>query len=473
MLADHYSPLHSYLRVSDLFMVRRTCKSAWKRITHSTLTKANVVKVALGAGRPDWRSAHVPLLRWCAANDAVFGMSSWKEIGATGDAVVIGECLALVPVGGLLKVLEGAASAGHGRLALDLMRHLSPTDQGELQEDEMRTAVATGGVLEVAQQIDADPSTWHGTTLQRALAHGHLLFVQWALADTEPIPVSQYVSCAVSSGNMELVEWLVGRGWPIDEAAYGAAARSGSLAMLEWVKARAVAPTPNAVSEAVKGGHLHVIEWLVSHGSELTAGDLCVAAYEQDQVVVDWLLDRDCPYSPKQLTLWSCSNKGGSDLFFWLLDRGIECDADMCMREAFRNPAFDVALIHQRLGTPLHEHYIRKAAYASDIDQVRYGLGVGAKVCQTALSTMIRKGDSAMLDLVLGHPSLASLEPTRVHNLLRRALTWVLEMPAEIKKVFIDHGFTITAKQRGFWESVVGTGLSFELVPDQSAVSTR
>jgi hypothetical protein len=435
LLADPAIPLRQRLRDADLFMVRRTCKGAWSSLTHAAVTRDNAVRIALGDGGDD---AHVPMLHWCLDIGATFQEGHAEAVGAIGDNGIATDLLAHGGPYDLLALLRGAVAAGRSETVQMLMAQMPPDSTSLLDTFDFRYAVVTGAQLDLAKQVDPNPAGWGFNLALRALSQGHAEFARWALADVAPAD-GRFVSAAAESGSLDLVSWLVEKGWPLGRDTMDKAAQSGNMDLVRWLAEKGAEPTRSALVRAARGGHTTVIDWLLQRpDQELTEHVMYAAAEYSTAETVDWLLARGCPHDPLKVTAAACANSRGASLFTWLLDeRGFDCDPAACMA---RQPPFDAALLHRRFGTPLHGNYMTTAIADGDLDRFRYGLAAGAPVSGYAATRLVQKGDDALLLEFLRHGAVDGESSREVRATLADTLQYAGELDPRTLLLLDAHG---------------------------------
>ena len=395
LLTDETLPLRSFLRISDMFMLRRTCKFAWGALSHRTLTKGNALQVALSA-------VHIPMVKWCLEVGALVRPGQWEAFGATGDMSVIDACVEGKGEEVRVEVLAGAARAGHGDIVLALLERMTPEEREEATDDVLREAIADGGLLHVAQTLGGDRAAWRGLPVSSALIRGHGDFARWAMEGAAPGDRDNCLSYAAGTGSLELVEWFASRGWPVTDAAMDSAARAGSIDMLNWVASHGVMPSPDSMAHCAEGGHIRAIEWFGGMGLPLTEDAVTVAAMYQTVELVDWLLAQGCPFDSFELTTAACRNPTHAvELLVYLADRRMAFEADKCMAALASGPCADIPIVHRRLNLPLPNSLLYHAVRTSNLDLLRFGLDHDVPLSSSVIGYMIGNEEVAMLHEVL------------------------------------------------------------------------
>ena len=453
MLADEYSVLSSFLRVSDLFCVRRTCKDAWTRIKHKVLTKHTLWDTAFA----DPLEPHVPLARWTVAQTYFMSEQSAEYVGMSGHMPLIEESLERFGRTKLLPMLRGAATAGAVEAAVTLAARLDDVPMQTFPTYEAKDAISYGGSIELAQRILPSSTTWETGDWHPALQNGHIAFARWALGDTvlDENQAEGDVWHAAGSKSIELVRWLVEeKGYPITDGAVRRAAMLSGLPMLRWLHERHGGDLQHTMLGAVCNEQLEVAEWLLEQGCTLTDDVLYCAANSSSVRVVRWLLDHDCPYDEGRLIEEACENLEDDAVFPYLvLTKGMRCEPETCLAITERNFLSVDALLCTERGIPLSEDFLLYCVDSGDIERVRFALKHKAPVTVEALCEMFDRVDCAMLHETIkstlwrGHltkkvcrllaGAMEAAEPP-VHILIIATLAEFQYWPAAVKMIEIS-----------------------------------
>ena len=446
-LADPSSTLRGLLRVSDLFCVRLTCKEAWRCIQHRPLSKLGVLKAAHDRRCLDH---HVPLLRWCLRNDtSEFFRREWplETVGQAGDVELVSELLRIEPKSErvTVKVLRGAAEAGHDELTLQLLAEFMEVRGDKSRENGFKRSVAVGGCVRTAAAIDDDPTAWVDF-VSLAMRNGHRRFVEWVLADVEPDADARYVADAAQSGSLELVKWLYAKGYTVGEDAMTNAAESGNVDLCKWVSDHGLVPAQNAMKAAVRGGHVQVLEWLSNIGCICTSELLRHAVRAAGVPVVAWCLDHH-PHPPDagDLLVHSCTSLKGCDVFEYLADqRCFHSSPKELMQAAAERKmwksreAFDAAILVKRYGIPLYSDYMFDSIDRDDLGRLRFALSQGQEVSAKCYETLIVNADTTLLNEVLVARKVGDSVPEADQTLIKQALRG-FKCREYVTKVLADH----------------------------------
>ncbi len=126
--------------------------------------------------------------------------------------------------------------------------------------------------------LEPNPFTWTPSILGKAAQHGHYPILEWAQSAWPPLERGwdgaeggegfhsfTGVECllAARGKRMDVVDWLMQRGYELPRGFPEYMAADGNLRALKWARAR-IAPkwTERTLLRAARRGHLRVIKWL-------------------------------------------------------------------------------------------------------------------------------------------------------------------------------------------------------------------
>ena len=128
-----------------------------------------------------------------------------------------------------------------------------------------------------------------------------------------------YCSIAAEYGHLEILQWLLVVGCPVDEDTCPIAARSGHIAVLQWARKNHMSWDNFTCEQAAAGGHLEVVVFLVGYGYPYSAEVVFAAA-----VKFGWLEDiqyrilhgylRSAPDFAEALNAYPELRQGGTDV---------------------------------------------------------------------------------------------------------------------------------------------------------------
>ena len=120
--------------------------------------------------------------------------------------------------------------------------------------------------------LEPKPFNWTASAIGRAAQHGHYPILEWAQRAWPPLERGWQgheftgVEClfAAKGRRMDVVEWLMARGYELPHLFLEIMASDGNLRALKWEKKRNASMkwTSGIFTCAARKGHLHVMKWL-------------------------------------------------------------------------------------------------------------------------------------------------------------------------------------------------------------------
>jgi len=115
-----------------------------------------------------------------------------------------------------------------------------------------------------------------------------------------------YIPCVlIREKKLDILEWAITNGCPMDSETCEEAAAAGDLKLLKFVKERGCDWSDTTCSAAAASGHLHCLKWARENG---------------------------CPWSAD--TCWNAAENGHDDCLRWAMIRGCPCESSK-VREDF------------------------------------------------------------------------------------------------------------------------------------------
>jgi len=281
---------------------------AWL-VDHGYMVDANTCAAAAYGGRLvalEWLKS-----RWCpwnfwttraAAAGGHLGVLQWAHLaGCAVDCRAFTEAAAGGHVG-VLEWLRGAGAtwdASNGEVAaaaghIDVLEWA--TDHGYTCTGACRGAAAAGR-LPVLKWLHERGYAWDEGTTSRAESSGDVELLEWVLAHgcpPDPNP-STYESARI--GALAMLEWRdrLGHDWSNDGLASSGAGAGGQVGVLEWLEARGGMSMFMAAYGAACGGHPRVLDWLHEHGHQFCESISNVAAERCRLDAIEWLVRHGVP----------------------------------------------------------------------------------------------------------------------------------------------------------------------------------
>ena len=219
--ADECSVLSSLLRTSDRFCVRLTCKEAWRRVVHKTLTTGNIVAAALARealGHAEPPLPRIPLLSWCFRDIHALPCNVLDTLHKRGFHLsFMGWSYAFRRTAAPSSfILVGLAACGHEELALALLDDPSSLAVAREVFGTTARALSDGCFIRAARLVESNVSRWRTFPVLAAVVRGHLASAQWTLAGYRWSEHDKHMMYAAGTGSNALLVLLVSQGCPLD-----------------------------------------------------------------------------------------------------------------------------------------------------------------------------------------------------------------------------------------------------------------
>jgi hypothetical protein len=180
---------------------------------------------------------------------------------------------------------------------------------------------------------------------ERAASSGSVEILKWlaAVCDDNIVHTKGVMTAACGSGQLQTVQYLIGRACPLSERhCYGEAARGGHLALIKWMATTEpfssnlnIDINTNIMMHcAAASGSIEVMQWLrAEHHVPFSASMMCSAAKCNQLAVMRYLRAEGCPWDASACTAATtyCGYRGaGADdeltTLQWLRDHGCPWD---------------------------------------------------------------------------------------------------------------------------------------------------
>jgi hypothetical protein len=162
-----------------------------------------------------------------------------------------------------------------------------------------------------------------------------------AVCDDNIVHTKGVMTAACGSGQLQTVQYLLGRASPLSERhCWGEAARGGHLSLIKWMastepfSSNMDTNTNSMMHCAAAGGSIEVMQWLrAEHHAPLSASMICSAAKYNQLAVMRYLRAEGCAWDASACTAAAtyCGHRGTAAIdelttLQWLRDHGCSWD---------------------------------------------------------------------------------------------------------------------------------------------------
>lgn len=122
---------------------------------------------------------------------------------------------------------------------------------------------------------------------------------------------------AAINGKLEVLQWLIAHGYPVNAMTFNGAAESGNVQMLQWLYDHGYQGTATAVIEAIDNNRFEALKWLLAHGYPFLQGYFRAAVAGGDLNMIEWLYNNGYGNEPDVLKVAQTEN-----VYNWLQQHG-------------------------------------------------------------------------------------------------------------------------------------------------------
>jgi len=143
-------------------------------------------------------------------------------------------------------------------------------------------------------------------TMNTALKHGHFNIAQWINERHYPYNIKS-ILCAIESGNLETAARVKeDTGYSFNVYMLYSAVSSGNKEMVDWVLAGGVELDGEAIVKACEKFDLEMIQYLRQKGCSWSAEATLFAFEKEDKTLFKWLVQNGCPVRDTDKVLVNC-----------------------------------------------------------------------------------------------------------------------------------------------------------------------
>ena len=173
-------------------------------MVHKTLTKGNIVAVALDREALGYAEPHIPLLSWCFRNHAYVALQHVGYIAQTGIPSFVHGLELRFPED-RVTIFVGLVECGHEELALALLDDPSSLAVAREVLGTPARALSDGCFIRAARLVESNVSRWRTFPVLAAVVRGHLTSAQWTLAGYRWSEHDKHMMYAAGTGSNALL----------------------------------------------------------------------------------------------------------------------------------------------------------------------------------------------------------------------------------------------------------------------------
>jgi hypothetical protein len=280
--------------------------------------------------------------------------------------------------------------------------------------------VAPSGNLEAVKWLHGLSVKPHEDVCTNAAEERYFEIVKWALENNYPCDEDTIYDSAIYDDNVEMVEWLYSRGFPVPESICAIAASSMSIGVIKWGHDRGFPLDEEFCAEAASCGLLDVIVWARERGCPWDSsvydraaleGHVSVMQYAKDNgleiletayeealltgqiKVLEWLKENNAPYNVES-SFTAAKNKQFTALR-WLVKEGFAISSSAafkCVEHGDSNLDLLESLTRAVGGTPSLPILFFKAACFCQLETLKWLYSRGCKMTSEVCASAAARG---------------------------------------------------------------------------------
>ena len=177
-----------------------------------------------------------------------------------------------------------AAIGGH----IEVMKYL--LEKGAKLNAESIQKALDVGQLEMLKWILGNGLSWENTSITTAAGQGYLKTVKWALENGCKYDSKASLK-AVENGHLRVLEYFLAKGYELHKNCFEEALEKGHLNIIQCLSKIMKFPD-KAFDCAVKSGDLDVLNWLLGNGYKPSNDAPTIAATNSFLYVLEWLVEK-------------------------------------------------------------------------------------------------------------------------------------------------------------------------------------
>jgi len=242
--------------------------------------------------------------------------------------------------------------------------------------DEVRNK--QGDIVELPKWMKPWPiDSW---AVKQAVERNNLEMVEYLIGKGSKI-LESAVADAAKNNNLEMVEYLVKKGAEIDKTAIGNAAQNNNYKMVDYLVTSLIEKGSKindntAVANAAKNNNLEMVKYLIEKGANIDNNAVAHAAYNNNLEMVKYLVTS-------------------------LIVKGAKINDNTAVEQAAQNNNLEMAEYLIEKGAKINDSAVEQAAQNNNLEMVKYLVKKGANIDNNAVANAAYNNNYKMVDYLL------------------------------------------------------------------------
>lgn len=280
-----------------------------------------------------------------------------------------------------------------------------------------------------------------------AAEHGSLKVLQWYKKEIGKIFSCRVGRVAASRGHWNVVDWLIEKGFYLDDEVIAGAAEFGSLEVILKLKANGCPWAKNVCESAAVKGHLHILQYLRSNPENLCHWDektSCKAAEGGNLEVLKWLKEQDCPWDPQIPTILAM--KGHFEALRWEMENGGQWNVKIFNWIA-GNGDLEVLKWAWENKCPYDNSFTSSAAFSGHLHILKWAVHEGFSLAPNCIDSAFQGG---------GHFETLRWLRKQGHPWPKKTEFFLLKMDKKVRHWAVENGCPDSYFRTGFIPEIMG-----------------
>jgi len=223
--------------------------------------------------------------------------------------------------------------------------------------------IVKSGDLEMIKWLRGQGCPLSREMMVEAVKHQQMHILEYGQKNNCPKPFS--VDMAISTGNLQMIQWLWNNGFGFSQRSCYIAAYSGDLKVVQQLQGLVFPIDDEYVNGATSGGHIHILEWLITIGLSPNINCPTQAAINGHLETLKWLYNKGYPPIAPLCCLVD-KHPDRFEILKWIHEKKTCEITTLTCRNAVRYNRFDILQWAYEHGYPFDETiFIIAAEYAS------------------------------------------------------------------------------------------------------------